>query len=154
MFIGTNPGSCGGGIKTTTAALIALLGFNRLLGRGKTQVLGRTIPEETVDKAVRIFVISILIVVVFTIILLQTEYSGLRYGTGNTPFLKVLFEVISAYATCGLSMGLTPELTDAGRLIICMVMFIGRLGALFLISAVIKKADTGAWYAEENIMVG
>ena len=154
MFVGANPGSCGGGIKTTTAALIALLGFNRLLGREKTQVLGRTIPEETVDKAVRIFVVSILIVVVFTIILLQTEYSGTHYSSSNTPFLKVLFEVISAYATCGLSMGLTPELTDAGRLIICMVMFIGRLGALFLISAVIKKADTGAWYAEENIMVG
>ncbi len=154
MFIGANPGSCGGGIKTTTAALLALLGFNRLLGREKTQVLGRTIPEETVDKAVRIFVVSILIVVVFTIILLQTEYSGLHYGTGNTPFLKVLFEVISAYATCGLSMGLTPELTDAGRLVLCVVMFIGRLGALFLVSAVIRKANSGAWYAEENIMVG
>jgi len=154
MFIGTNPGGCGGGIKTTTAAVIALLGFNRLLGREKTQVLGRTIPEETLEKAVRIFVVSIILIAIFTIILLQTEYSGIHYGSGNTPFLKVLFEVISAYATCGLSLGLTPELTDAGRLILCIVMFIGRLGALFLISAVIKKPNTGAWYAEENIMVG
>ena len=70
MFIGANPGSCGGGIKVTTAAVIGLLGFNRLLGREKTQVMGRTIPETTVDKAVRIFVVAIVVIALATMVLL------------------------------------------------------------------------------------
>lgn len=154
MFIGANPGSCGGGIKTTTAAVIALLGFNRLLGREKTQVLGRTIPEETVDKAVRIFIIYTIMIVIGTFLLLITEYAGVSYEMGSPHFLKVFFEVVSALTTCGLSLGLTPDLTFFGRIVICIIMFIGRMGALFLISAVAKKVEGGVWYAEEDIMVG
>lgn len=150
MLIGANPGSCGGGIKTTTTAVICLLGFNRLLGRNKTQILGRTIPETTVDKAVRIFIVAIVVIAVSTLILLETE----GHTIGNAPFLKVFFEVVSAYSTCGLSMGLTPELSVPGRIVICAIMFIGRMGPLFLISAVAKKQSAGMWYAEEDIMVG
>lgn len=152
MLIGANPGSCGGGIKTTTTAVICLLGFNRLLGRNKTQILGRTIPETTVDKAIRIFVVAIVVVVVATLVLLQTEAAGTSNAQGS--FLKVFFEVVSAYSTCGLSMGLTPELSIPGRIVVCMVMFVGRMGPLFLISAVAKTQEEGMWYAEEDIMVG
>lgn len=156
MIIGTNPGSCGGGIKTTTAAVIGLLGFNRLLGRQKTQVLGRTIPEETVDRAIRIFVIAIVVLVGATLILLHTEAATATIaGEESSVFIKILFEVASAYSTCGLSLGITPELTDPGRVIICMVMFIGRMGPLFLISAVARHdSESGMWFAEEDIMVG
>ena len=155
MFIGTNPGSCGGGLKTTTAAVIAILGFNRLLGRRRVQVMGRTIPEDTVDKAVRLFIIGVFIIIIGTALLLVTEFHGKAYGSaGMVPFLRVLFEVVSAYATCGLSMGITPELSSSGRLVLCILMFVGRVGPLFLISAIAKKQDAGAWYAEENIMVG
>jgi trk system potassium uptake protein TrkH len=155
MFIGANPGSCGGGIKVTTAAVISLLGFNRLLGREKTQVLGRTIPETTVDKAVRIFVVAIVVIALATMILLCTEIpSGVGFNENGTPFLKVLFEVISAYSTCGLSMGLTGELSTVGQIVICCVMFIGRMGPLFLISAVAGQVQNTTWYAEEDIMVG
>ena len=150
MFIGANPGSCGGGIKTTTAAVIFLLGFNRILGRKKTQVLGRSLPEETVDKAVRIFVVAIVMVTLATLVLLQTETPK----SDNGFFLKVVFEVVSAYSTCGLSMGLTSDLSDLGRIVVCIVMFIGRMGPLFLISAVSKKNEIDTWYAEEDIMVG
>ncbi|SHK86633.1 TrkH family potassium uptake protein [Fibrobacter sp. UWEL] len=152
MLIGANPGSCGGGIKTTTTAVIALLGFNRLLGRKKTQILGRTIPETTVDKAVRIFVVAIVVVVAATLILLQTEANGNSIEQSN--FLTILFEVVSAYSTCGLSMGITPDLSIPGKILICTVMFIGRMGPLFLISAVATNKDDGMWYAEEDIMVG
>lgn len=156
MIIGANPGSCGGGIKTTTAAVIALLGFNRLLGRQKTQVLGRTIPEETVDRAVRIFVIAIVVLVGATLILLHTEAATATIvGEESSVFIKILFEVASAYSTCGLSLGITPQLTDPGRIIICIVMFIGRMGPLFLISAVARQdSESGMWFAEEDIMVG
>lgn len=152
MLIGANPGSCGGGIKTTTTAAIMLLGFNRLLGRKKTQVLGRTIPEDTVDKAIRIFIVAIVVIVAATTLLLQTEANGSSIEQAN--FLKVLFEVVSAYSTCGLSMGLTPELSIPGKVIVCTVMFVGRMGPLFLVSAVAKQQMDGMWYAEEDIMVG
>lgn len=155
MFIGANPGSCGGGIKVTTAAVISLLGFNRLLGREKTQVLGRTVPETTVDKAVRIFVVAIVVIALATLTLLITEIpGGVGFSENGTPFLKVLFEVVSAYSTCGLSMGLTGELSTVGKIVICMVMFIGRMGPLFLISAVAGRVQNTTWYAEEDIMVG
>ena len=154
MFIGANPGSCGGGIKVTTAAVIGILGINRLLGREKTQVLGRTIPETTVDKAVRIFIVAIVVIALATLMLLCTEVPGGVSGTGQASFLKVLFEVVSAYSTCGLSMGLTGDLSTVGRVVICCVMFIGRMGPLFLISAVAGRVQNTTWYAEEDIMVG
>ena len=154
MFIGANPGSCGGGIKVTTAAVIGILGINRLLGREKTQVLGRTIPETTVDKAVRIFIVAIVVIVLATLVLLCTEVPGGASGAGQASFLKVLFEVVSAYSTCGLSMGLTGDLSTVGRVVICCVMFIGRMGPLFLISAVAGRVQNTTWYAEEDIMVG
>lgn len=154
MFIGANPGSCGGGIKVTTASVICLLGFNRLLGRERTQVLGRTIPETTVDKAVRIFVVAMVVMGVATMILLYTETTGQGYAESGTPFLKILFEVVSAYSTCGLSMGLTGELSTVGQIVICTVMFIGRMGPLFLISAVAGRVQNTTWFAEEDIMVG
>ncbi len=154
MFIGASPGSCGGGLKTTTAAVIALLGFNRLLGRERTQVMGRTIPEETVDKAVRIFIVYVILALVGTLVLLFTEFSGKAFGVSESHFLRVFFEVTSALSTCGLSLGLSQELSAFGRIFICIFMFVGRMGALFLISAVVKKKEGGAWYAEEDIMVG
>lgn len=154
MFVGANPGSCGGGIKVTTAAVISLLGFNRLLGRTKTQVMGRTLPESTVDKAVRVFVVSIVVIALGTLLLLYTEAPGASHADNNGQFLKVLFEVVSAYSTCGLSMGLTTELSPFGQFLICSIMFVGRMGPLFLISAVAGQAKNTTWYAEEDIMVG
>lgn len=154
MFIGASPGSCGGGLKTTTAAVIALLGFNRMRGREKTQVLGRTIPEETVDKAVRIFIVYVVLALVGTLVLLFTEFPGEAFEMGHSHFVRVFFEVTSALSTCGLSLGMTQELSLFGKAFICIFMFVGRMGALFLISAVVKKQDSGVWFAEEDIMVG
>lgn len=155
MFIGANPGSCGGGIKTTTAAVIFMLGLNRFRGREKTQIFGRTIPHDTVQKAVYIFLIAIIVITLATFALLITETGARPYSESSGAFLRIFFEVVSAYSTCGLSLGITPELTTSGRALICLVMFIGRLGPLFLISAVAsREKDSGMWYSEENIMVG
>ena len=154
MFIGASPGSCGGGIKTTTAAVIAILGINRLFGRDRTQILGRTIPEETVGKAIRVVIVYIILTFVGTLVLLLTEFPGTSVGSSPSHLLVVFFEVTSALSTCGLSLGLTPELSIFGRIFVCIFMFVGRMGALFLISAVIQKKEGGAWYAEEDIMVG
>ncbi len=154
MFIGANPGSCGGGIKTTTATLIGLLGFNRFLGREKTQFLSRTVPEDTVDRAVRIFLLSIVVITVAVTLLLVTESGHLNAHEGQASFLTILFETVSAFATCGLSMNFTPDLTPWGKMIIITVMFIGRLGPLVMVEAVIRKSQEHSWFAEENVMVG
>ena len=154
MFIGANPGGCGGGIKTTTAAIIGLLGFNRFLGRQKTQVFNRTIPEATVDRAMRIFLLSIIVIVSGCVLLLLFETENLQSQASQALFLSVLFETVSAFSTCGLSMGITPDLSSVSKVVISIVMFVGRLGPLVLVQAVISSPKSGAYYSEENVMVG
>ena len=118
-------------------------------------VFGRTIPQETVNKAIYIFIIGVIVIIFSSLLLLLTESGSQPYAETSSSFLKILFEVSSAYATCGLSLGITSELSSLGRLLICFVMFVGRLGPLFLISAVVSsEKDNGVWYSEENIMVG
>jgi len=154
MFIGANPGGCGGGIKTTTAAIIGLLGFNRFLGRQKTQVFNRTIPEVTVDRAMRIFLLSIIVIVLGCVLLLIFETGNLQGKASQASFLSVLFETVSAFSTCGLSMGITPDLSSISKVVVSVIMFVGRLGPLVLVQAVISSPKSGAYYSEENIMVG
>ena len=154
MFIGASPGSCGGGIKTTTAAIIVLLGINRFLGRKKTQVFNRTIPEETVSRAVRIFVLSVIFIAIACILLLHFETANLSVHLGQERFLELLFETVSAFSTCGLSMGITEYLTTSGKILLSVVMFVGRLGPLVLVQAVVLHPHSDAYYSEENVMVG
>jgi len=153
MFIGANPGGCGGGIKTTTAAIIGLLGFNRFWGRKKTQVFNRSIPEVTVDRAIRIFLLSIIVIVLGCILILIFETENFGYAS-HTLFLSVLFETVSAFSTCGLSMGITPDLSSVSKIIVSIIMFVGRLGPLVLVQAVISPPKSGVYYSEENVMVG
>jgi trk system potassium uptake protein TrkH len=154
MFIGANSGSCGGGIKTTTAAIIILLGINRFFGREKTQFFNRTIPEETIEKAMRIFVLSVAFLAVACILLLSFETANLTVKAGQSRFLELLFETVSAFSTCGLSMGATKDLTIASKILLSVVMFVGRLGPLVLVQAMIRPLQSGAYYSEENVMVG
>jgi len=154
MFIGANPGSCGGGIKTTTTAIIGLLGINRFLGRKKTQVFNRSIPTETVDRAVRIFVLSAVFIAIAAILLLHFETASLPAEVGQSRFLELLFETVSAFSTCGLSMGTTGNLSTSSKFLLSVVMFVGRLGPLVLAQAVILQPRSNAYYSEENVMVG
>jgi trk system potassium uptake protein TrkH len=154
MFIGASPGGCGGGIKTTTAAIIGLLGFNRFWGRKKTQVFNRSIPEVTVDRAIRIFLLSIIVIVLGCISLLIFETENLHGKESQALFLNLLFETVSAFSTCGLSMGITPDLGSVSKVIVSVIMFVGRLGPLVLVQAVISPPKSGVYYSEENVMVG
>lgn len=156
MYIGGSPGSCAGGIKTTTSAVLAVLGFNRFLGRDRSHIMNRTIPEETVDSATRLFIISIVILAIGTLLVATIE-SIARSESGvqtHAFFLKVLFETTSAFATCGLSMGITASLCTVSKIVIIGLMFIGRLGPLGIITAMAKPKSERAWHAEENIMIG
>lgn len=147
MFIGASPGSTGGGIKTTTFGAMVLLVISIIKGRNEVEVFNRTIPNETVIKALTIMLISLGIVVFATLILLITE-------TANT--IQILFEVVSAFATVGLSTGITPNLTPIGKIIIIFTMFLGRVGPLTLTFALTERVRKGSHikHPEEKIMVG
>ena len=155
MFIGASPGSCGGGIKVTTFTALIALGKSRLFGYEHTSVFNRTIPEENISKAISILLISAVVVTIAIMAILMTELGEAAHPVSRGKFLELVFEVISAFGTVGLSTGITNGLSTAGKIIITLVMFIGRLGPLVVALAVSRRPDKSQFYfAEENIMVG
>lgn len=146
MFIGGGPGSNAGGIKLTTFGTLLVVVYTLMRGREDFNVFGRRLPQHLVNKSIAIIIIGFGAVFLISSILLITE---------NAPFDVVMFEVISAFATVGLSAGLTPDLSPLGKLIISITMFIGRIGPLTLAFALsVKRKKTGVKYIEEDVIVG
>ncbi len=146
MFIGASPGSTGGGIKTTTFASLYVLFRARMTGREDIPVFDRALPLEMIRDAVIILLLAIGLVFTGTVVLLITE---------KASFLHLLFEQISAFATVGLSCGVTPELTDAGKIVIIVTMFLGRVGPLtFLFAMSGRRKALRIRNLEEKIMIG
>jgi trk system potassium uptake protein TrkH len=147
MFIGSAPASMGGGITTGTFAVLALVLWNYARGRSDVQVFRRRIPREIVLRATAVLTISISVVF---------AASWLILFSNPVAFNLVLFEVISALATCGLSLGITASLNTAGRLVLILVMFWGRLGALTIVLALIQRrpAEQLVQYPEANVLIG
>ncbi|WP_375140498.1 TrkH family potassium uptake protein [Cohnella herbarum] len=146
MFIGASPGSTGGGIKTTT--FTALVGAVVAMVRGKEDVVlfKMRLAQERVYKALTVTLFAFGLVIVATMILSTTE---------DHQFLMILFEVTSAFGTVGLSMGLTGDLTVAGKIIIILMMFMGRLGPLTLTYALGRKQGRALYrHAEGKIIIG
>ncbi|MDW7711153.1 MAG: potassium transporter TrkG [Deferrisomatales bacterium] len=155
MFVGANPGSCGGGIKVTTAALVAALFRDRLLGRRRISLFRRTVPDPTVARAVTILLASFLFATAAVFGLLALEVGPVPHTAAGGAFLDYFFEVVSAFGTVGLSTGVTPSLSPPGRLLLTAVMFAGRLGPLTLAMAVgMREERDRVSYAQENLMVG
>lgn len=121
MFVGASPGSTGGGIKTTTAAVCFMAVRSMLRGKDRVEMFGRTIPSVIVNRSLSIGLIASLVIVVFIIILSATQVM---------PFEKLFFEVVSAFGTVGLSMDLTKEFDSVGRILVAILMYIGRIGPL------------------------
>lgn len=146
MFIGASPGSTGGGIKTTTFAILILSLKNILQGKADIEVFRRTIPSTVVYKALAIVVGTLLLLTSVFLLLLAFE---------SKPFLPLLFEAVSAFGTVGLSMGITPDLTTIGKLLIILLMYGGRLGPLtlgFALTRALKKEKIE--YPEAKVMIG
>lgn len=154
MFIGASPGSCGGGVKTTTMASLFVLGYSRLKGRERPSLFGRTLSEKSIGKAVSVFMSSALIVCIGLMLLLTAELGDLPHPRSRGHFLDLLFETVSAFGTVGLSTGITGNLSVLGKLIITGVMFVGRLGPLVIALAVSRPVKAHYHYAEENIIIG
>lgn len=147
MFIGASPGSTGGGIKTSTAAILALFLRARLRARETVAGFGRNIPANQVLGAFSLFVLASVVISLAAGALLAFQPAlGLR---------EALFEVFSAFGTVGLSMGATAGLTTPGKVVIILTMFIGRVGPLTLLYAMSRRRVRGRFeYAEENVLIG
>jgi trk system potassium uptake protein TrkH len=146
MFIGASSGSTGGGIKVTTFAIIIFAFWTVITNRNDVNIFNRRISWKLVNKALSIVVAAIIFI--FTIFFLLTY-------TEDAEMSKILFETISAFATVGLSAGLTYDLSPAGRILITIMMFIGRLGPLTMAFALLNtRKEAKVRYAEEKILIG
>ncbi|MFP4347209.1 MAG: TrkH family potassium uptake protein [Desulfococcaceae bacterium] len=155
MFFGASPGSCGGGTKTTTLAVLAIFGWHRLRQRRRVNLFKRSIPDETVTRSISLVVLSVTIIAAVFFLLLLTLPQGLAQGVGHGRFLTYLFETVSAFGTVGLSMGVTGELNTGGKSLIIIMMLIGRVGVLTFSYVIAGDgARNGIEYAEENVMIG
>jgi len=143
MIIGASPGSCGGGIKTSTLAIILALIFSRLRSERQVRLLKRGIPEHVISKTIAILFFAIAILVISITILLFTENPPRELVPERMLFIEVMFESASALGTVGLSMGLTPLLSEIGKVCISLLMFIGRVGPVTIALAIAgtKKAN-------------
>ena len=152
MFIGASPGSTGGGVKTTTFAIITMTVISVLYGKKDVTVFKRSILGPAIRRSISVIVIALGIVIFMIFVLLCTE--------PEASFETVVFEVLSAFGTVGLTTGLTPHLSIGGKIAISITMFVGRLGPLtvaYAISRSEKRAreNVGNFKLPEgNIMIG
>jgi trk system potassium uptake protein TrkH len=147
MFIGASPGGTGGGIKTTTARILASCTGAALQGRDQVNLYKLQVPNGLILKAIGVAVGSLFTVICSTGLLSLTDR--------NLNFISILFEATSAFGTVGLSTGITSSLSWAGRLIIIATMYIGRVGVLLLMAAIFTDTRTSLIkYPQESMLVG
>ncbi|PJO40421.1 TrkH family potassium uptake protein [Lysinibacillus xylanilyticus] len=147
MFIGAGSGSTAGGIKITTFALLVATMWSQIRGKEDVVLFRRRIVNETILKALTVTMCGMMIVIFVTFVLSIIEQGH--------NFMMYFFEATSAFGTVGLSMGLTPELSSGGRLVIILTMFAGRLGPLTIAFAIAKRRKSEAFrHPKGNIMIG
>lgn len=155
MFIGGAPGSCAGGLKITTFRVLISVSISQLSGKRQASIGQFGISDEIIRKALLLFVFAGGIIFISSLLLDITEGGDLPHDQVRGQFLEILFETVSAFSTVGLSTGLTAKLTIAGKWILIVLMFVGRLGPLLFVAAVQSWQKT-QYYAlpEENLMIG
>jgi len=155
MFIGASPGSTGGGVKTTSAALLGLLIWNRIKGNEEVNVFNRTIPREIIGRTISIIFASAFSVAIIWSVLLIAGGGSPPVEESRRFFVEYLFDTVSAFGTVGLSMGITPKLSDLQKYALILMMFAGRVGPLTLAFSLSRgMGRRGLTYAEEGVMVG
>ncbi|MBI4585287.1 MAG: hypothetical protein HY717_14835 [Planctomycetes bacterium] len=155
MIIGASPGSTGGGIKTTTAALFLAMFRSRLNNRSQVEIFRRSLPRDLVNKGLILTMVFLFVIFQATLILEWLEGTAIPVGRGRGRFLEHLFEVASASGTVGLSTGITSSLTAGSKIVIILCMFIGRLGPLLIADSFIGyRKEEPFSYPEERFLVG
>lgn len=146
MWIGASPASTGGGIKTSTFA-IAIMNISSLAkGKSRLELNRRQIPDSTVRRAFAIIVLSVLVIGLGILFIVARD--------GDKGLTKIIFESVSAFGTVGLSLGITPFLTVQSKIVLILLMFIGRVGMLTLLVALIRKAKYKNYkYPDEDIIL-
>lgn len=149
MTIGASPSSVGGGIRTTTLAVMFLTIRSFALGKKDVKVFGRELHQDDIQKA--FIVLSVFILILFSSIVL---ISAIEHSS-EFALMAIIFEVSSAFGTCGLSMGITSELSTGSQFILVLLMFIGRIGLVALLFSM-KRKDTKSHYnyPKERIIIG
>ncbi len=147
MFIGAGSAGTAGGVKVTTVGVVIVAILSTLKGRTESEAFGRKLPRGLVAKATAILGLAMTWVVLVTFILTITE---------DADFMTILFEVISAFGTVGLSLGITTQLSVVGKLVITITMFIGRIGPLtvFMALAQRRQMTSAISYPDEKVMIG
>lgn len=146
MFIGASPSSVGGGIRTTTFAIVLLTIFTFSKGKSEVRVFKRRLATEDIMKSFVVFTTSVMLVITAIILLDSIE----QYS-----FMGIIFEVSSAFGTTGLSMGLTTELSTLGKYVIIALMFIGRIGILSALLFMSGKNNKELYHPpEEKVLIG
>jgi trk system potassium uptake protein len=147
MIVGGSPGGTAGGIKTTTARILASCTYAILQGKESIVIYRRHVPNSLMMKAIAVTFGSLITVVCGTILIAIAE--------PKLNFISILFEVVSAFATVGLSMGITAGLTVFSKLVLISIMYIGRVGILLLMSALLgDPRPSSVRYPEESLLVG
>ncbi|MEG1646191.1 MAG: TrkH family potassium uptake protein [Clostridia bacterium] len=153
MFIGASPASTGGGIKTTTFFIALILILNSFTDKGDVNYQKEHITVTMIKKTLAIFSLAVITVFCSSIMILFFERNNTE---AEFNLLTVLFESVSAFSTVGLTMGITPSLSVGSKLVLILVMFVGRTGPLTLGAAIVRanKKDTKIQYPPAKIMIG
>jgi trk system potassium uptake protein TrkH len=147
MFIGGSPGGTAGGIKTTTLRVLSSCTMSILQGKEEVQLYERQVAISLVLKAVGVLLGSAITVIISTMLITLTD--------PKVEFIRILFEVVSAFATVGLSTGITAGLSAGAKLVLVATMYIGRVGVLLLMTALLgDPRPSRIHYPEENLLVG
>lgn len=150
MFIGSSPSSVGGGIRTTTFAILILfvINFNNTGDKTGIKIFNREVHIMDVQRSFAVFTMASLITFISMIIISATEQ-------GKLSFLQIFFEVMSAFGTCGLSLGVTSDVNDITKAVLMILMFIGRVGLIsFIIMLAGRKEPEKYSYPKERIQIG
>ncbi len=146
MFIGGSPGGTAGGVKTSTLGIVLASVFSTFGGRDRVELFHRRVPDLVVREALVVVAMGILVVVFGAFVLLTVEDLALS---------DALFEVISAFGTVGLSTGVTPGLSAAGKIVLMLIMLTGRIGPLTLALAIGQRGEKHLYdYPEERVVIG
>lgn len=147
MFIGASPSSVGGGIRTTTLAIVVVYLISFIRGHDQVALFRRRIGRDDVQKSIAVFILSMTLCMISILVLSVSE---------SHELITLIVEVTSAFGTTGLSLGITPTLTVLGKLIIIILMFVGRIGMLYMVMLLVPKhkEDKNYHYPTEKIIIG
>jgi len=155
MIVGGAPASCAGGVKVTTLGILLVLFVSKLRGFHDARIFNRSIPDDLMNKALILFISALFLITLITFGLLLVEADNVSTGAGANAFLRLLFESTSAYGTVGLSTGVTPFLSGWGKVLVILLMYLGRIGPLTIALALSRREEPGRFrFARGEIMVG